>query len=71
MVMSDNKLIYLDTYVLQQDMRIRMPKSILENLNLEKGKSKFKIYYDKVNTQLVLKVEDDEQDSVTPNDERK
>ncbi len=69
--MSDNKLIYLDTYVLQQDMRIRMPKSILENLNLEKGKSKFKIYYDKVNTQLVLKVEDDEQDSVTPNDERK
>ena len=69
--MSDNKLIYLDTYVLQQDMRIRMPKSILENLNLEKGKSKFKIYYDKVNTQLVLKVEVDEQDSATSNDERK
>jgi len=31
----DDNLIYLDTYVLQQDMRIRMPKSILKNLNAE------------------------------------
>lgn len=54
--MKDKKLIYLDTYVLQQDMRIRMPKSILENLNIEKGKSYFKIYYDKINSQIVLKV---------------
>lgn len=61
--MSDENLIYLDTYILQQDMRIRMPKSILENLNLEKGKSRFKIYYDKINTQLVLKVaEEDNQE---------
>jgi hypothetical protein len=56
----DDNLIYLDTYVLQQDMRIRMPKSILENLSLKKGKSKFKIYYDKINSQLVLKVAEDE-----------
>lgn len=54
--MKDEGLIYLDTYVLQQDMRIRMPKSILENLNIEKGKSYFKIYYDKINSQIVLKV---------------
>lgn len=53
--MKNNNLIYLDTYVLQQDMRIRMPKSILENMNLKKGKSKFKIYYDKTNSQLVLR----------------
>ena len=32
--------IYLDTYVLQQDMRVRLPKSILSNLNVEKGKTK-------------------------------
>lgn len=56
--MEDDKLIYLDTYVLQQDMRIRMPKSILENLNLKKGKSRLKVYYDKINAQLVLKVDD-------------
>ena len=53
--MKNNNLIYLDTYVLQQDMRIRMPKSILENMDLKKGKSKYKIYYDKTNSQLVLR----------------
>jgi hypothetical protein len=58
--MTDENLIYLDTYVLQQDMRVRMPKSILENLKIEKGKSKFKIYYDKINCQLIFKVADDE-----------
>lgn len=31
--------IYLDTYVLQQDMRIRMPKSIISNMNVEKRKN--------------------------------
>ena len=56
----NEELIYLDTYVLQKDMRIRLPKSILENLNLEKGKSKFKIYYDKLNSQLILKVDEDD-----------
>lgn len=51
----DNNLIYLDTYVLQQDMRVRMPKSILTNLNVEKGVTKFSIYLDKKNNQLILK----------------
>lgn len=54
----DDNLIYLDTYVLQQDMRIRMPKSILSNLNIEKGKSKFNIFFDKSNSCLVLKVDE-------------
>lgn len=69
--MSHDNLIYLDTYVLQKDMRVRMPKSILENLNMEKGKSLFKIYYDKNNSQLVLRVEDCNQDLTTLNKERK
>lgn len=50
-------LIYLDTYVLQQDMRIRMPKSIISNLLVEKGKTKFKIFLDKTENELVLKPE--------------
>jgi len=49
-----NNLIYLDTYVLQQDMRIRMPKSIVENLGIEKGKSKFAIYLDKTTNSIIL-----------------
>lgn len=53
--MKDEELIYLDTYVLQQDMRIRLPKSVLANLDVEKGKSRFMIYYDKSNETLVLK----------------
>lgn len=35
--MKENEIIYLDTYVLQKDMRIRLPKSILENMQVEKG----------------------------------
>lgn len=57
----DNELIYLDTYVLQQDMRVRMPKSILSNLNVEKGVTQFAIFLDKKNEQLILrKVKPDE-----------
>lgn len=55
----NDELIYLDTYVLQQDMRVRMPKSIIENLHVEKGKSRFAIYYDKINQNLVMKVCDE------------
>lgn len=50
------ELIYLDTYVLQQDMRVRMPKCILENMNVEKGKTRFAVYYNKLNNTIVLKV---------------
>lgn len=60
--MKEEDLIYLDTYVLQQDMRVRMPKSILENLNVEKGKSRFKIYYDKINAQLILRASEDKKE---------
>lgn len=52
----ENDLIYLDTYMLQQDMRIRMPKSILENMSVRKGHSMFDIFFDKSNNQLILKL---------------
>ena len=49
------KLTYLDTYVLQQDMRIRLPKSILSNLNVEKGKTFFDILFNADEKVIVLK----------------
>jgi len=52
----DSSIIYLDTYVLQQDMRIRMPKAILANLGAEKGVSKFDVYLDTKNKELILKI---------------
>lgn len=55
----DNDKIYLDTYVLQQDMRIRLPKSILTNLNAEKGVTKFDVYYDTTNQDLILRLSKD------------
>lgn len=58
--MKDVDLIYLDTYVLQQDMRVRLPKSVLANMQVEKGLSRFQIYYDKLNECLVLKPENKE-----------
>lgn len=54
------KLIYLDTYILQKDMRIRLPKSILTNLNAEKGISMFDIYFCQEEKTLILKITEDE-----------
>ena len=50
------ELIYLDTYVVQQDMRIRLPKAVLSNLDIDKGKTKLDIYLDSAKKSLVLKV---------------
>ncbi len=55
----EQNMIYLDTYVLQQDMRVRFPKSILSNLGVEKGKTKFDIYLDSKDKSLVLKIHDE------------
>lgn len=50
--------IYLDTYILQQDMRIRLPKSILNNLPVEKGITRFSIYLDQEKSELILRIAD-------------
>ena len=52
--------IYLDTYVLQQDMRVRLPKAILSNMGVEKGKTKFDIYLDSKDNSLVFRIHNDE-----------
>lgn len=52
----DSSLTYLDTYILQQDMRIRMPKSILSNMNIEKGQTFFEIYLNQDKDEIILKV---------------
>lgn len=54
----NESFIYLDTYVLQQDMRIRLPKAILTNMAIEKGSTKFDILFNPQDHTLVLKVHD-------------
>ena len=56
--MGKNK-VYLDTYILQQDMRVHLPKSVLSNLQIEKGKTYFDIYLDSDNKSLICKVHED------------
>ena len=51
--------IYLDTYVLQQDMRVRLPKAVLSNMKLEKGKTKFDIYLDSSENSIILRIHDE------------
>ncbi len=48
--------IYLDTYTLQQDMRLRLPKAILNNLAVKKGVTKFSIFLDSENNELILRI---------------
>lgn len=50
-----NELVYLDTYILQQDMRIRLPKIILQNMNVEKGETHFDIYLNREDQSLILR----------------
>lgn len=61
--------IYLDTYILQQDMRVRMPKAILSNMGVEKGKTKFDIYLDSRDNSLVFRIHNDNSKGETANDE--
>ena len=48
--------IYLDNYVLQKDMRIRMPKEIIKNLDVTPGESFFEVFYDPGKKEIILAV---------------
>ncbi|MGN0279554.1 MAG: AbrB/MazE/SpoVT family DNA-binding domain-containing protein [Lachnospiraceae bacterium] len=50
------KEILLDTYVLQQDMRVRLPKQILNNLNVVKGETMFDIYINTETSDIILRI---------------
>ena len=50
------KEILLDTYVLQQDMRIRLPKQILNNLNVVKGETMFNVFMNTETREIILRV---------------
>lgn len=58
----DDKCVYLDTYVLQQDMRIRLPKAILSNMKVEKGTTKFDIYLNSDEQTLMLRIHQEDND---------
>ena len=53
-------LIYLDTYVIQKDMRLRLPKTLIHNMDIKKGETPFDIYMKSDKSLIVLKVKEDE-----------
>ena len=56
------ELFYLDSYVIQKDMRIRLPKAAAINLGLECGKSVLNVYVSKDNSEIVLKLADNNEE---------
>ena len=52
--------IYLDTYLLQQDLRVCLLTSAIFNLGVEKGYTKFDIYLDSKEHCLIFKIHDEE-----------
>ena len=51
--------IFLNTYTLQQDMRIRLPKILEQNMDIVKGKTSFDIFMKNDKSEIVLKVHEE------------
>lgn len=62
-----NACIYLDSYILQSDMRIRLPKSIINNLNVIPGKTKFSIYLDTSENSIIMRICNNDTAATIPN----
>lgn len=50
----NSNVVYVDTCILQKDRRIRLPKSILTNLNILSGEVKFEIFLNMQDQTIVL-----------------
>ena len=51
----NGKKIYLDTYVFQKDNRIRLPKGVVENLEVIPGETRFDIFIETESGDIILK----------------
>jgi len=56
--------VLLDSYALQKDLRIRLPKQILANMPVDVG-SVFNIYFNPSNGDIVLRIADEEKQKIT------
>ena len=56
----DKKLVFLDTVLLQQDMRIRLPKSVLVNIDGKAGETRLDVYFDAITKEIILRNSDNQ-----------
>ena len=59
--------VLLDSYALQKDLRIRLPKQILANMPVDVG-SIFNIYYNPSNGDIILRLANEEKQITVNND---
>jgi len=51
----ENNTVFLGSYPLQKDMRIRLPKQIISNLPIDIGAT-FNVYFDPATKEIILRV---------------
>lgn len=57
--------VLLDSYALQKDLRIKLPKQIISNLHVDVG-TVFDIYIDTESGEIILRVSDESKNSTAP-----
>ena len=56
----DKKLVFLESVLLQQDMRIRLPKSVLVNIDGKAGETRLDVYFDAITKEIILRNSDNQ-----------
>ena len=56
----DKKLVFLDSVLLQQDMRIRLPTSVLVNIDGKAGETRLDVYFDAITKEIILRNSDNQ-----------
>lgn len=51
----ERELVFLDTVLLQQDMRVRLPKALVVNIDGKPGQTHLDVYFDAITKNIVLK----------------
>ena len=51
----DKKLVFLDSVLLQQDMILRLPKSVLVNIDGKAGETRLDVYFDAITKEIILR----------------
>jgi len=57
---SNADRVYLESYILQKDYRIRLPKIVEGNLDAIPGKTYFDIFFDAKREEIILKLASNE-----------
>ena len=51
----DRELVFLDKVLIQQYMRVRLPKSLVVNIDGKPGQTHLDVYFDAITKNIVLK----------------